>query len=78
MRVNKTISCCDLADGEIHRLTPRHQHDDVRGFYGHTVWLGNAAEVRRKAPRRQKNDHRDADLTAGFDAQRRLSQGAPF
>lgn len=29
---------------------------------GHTVWLGNAAEIRRKAPRRQKNDRRDADL----------------
>jgi transposase len=28
----------------------------------HTVWLGNAAEIRRKAPRRQKNDRRDADL----------------
>src|SRR6266567_1907200 len=27
-----------------------------------TVWLGNAAEIRRKAPRRQKNDRRDADL----------------
>jgi len=29
---------------------------------GLTVWLGNAAEIRRKAPRRQKNDRRDADL----------------
>jgi transposase len=29
---------------------------------GHTVWLGNAAEIRRKAPRKQKNDRRDADL----------------
>lgn len=29
---------------------------------GRTVWLGNAAEIRRKAPRRQKNDRRDADL----------------
>ena len=29
---------------------------------GHTVWLGNAAEIRRKASRRQKNDRRDADL----------------
>ena len=29
---------------------------------GHTVWLGNAAEIRRRAPRRQKNDRRDADL----------------
>ena len=28
----------------------------------HTVWLGNAAEIRRKAPRRQKNDRRDAAL----------------
>jgi len=29
---------------------------------GHAVWLGNPAEIRRKAPRRQKNDRRDADL----------------
>jgi len=29
---------------------------------GHEYWLGNAAEIRRKAPRRQKNDNRDADL----------------
>lgn len=29
---------------------------------GHTVWLGNAAEIRRRASRRQKNDRRDADL----------------
>jgi transposase len=29
---------------------------------GHTVWLGNAAEISRKAPRKQKNDRRDADL----------------
>jgi transposase len=28
----------------------------------HTVWLGNPAEIRRKAPRRQKNDRRDAEL----------------
>lgn len=28
----------------------------------HTVWLGNPAEIRRKAPRRQKSDRRDADL----------------
>src|SRR6267143_188884 len=28
----------------------------------HTVWLGNPAAIRRKAPRRQKNDRRDADL----------------
>lgn len=28
---------------------------------GHTYWLGNPAEIRRKAPRRQKNDRRDAD-----------------
>lgn len=28
----------------------------------HTFWLGNPAEIRRKAPRRQKNDRRDADL----------------
>lgn len=29
---------------------------------GHTIWLGNPAEIRRKAPRRQKNDRRDAAL----------------
>jgi len=29
---------------------------------GHTIWLGNPAEIRRKAPRRQKNDRRDTDL----------------
>jgi len=29
---------------------------------GHTIWMGNPAEIRRKAPRRQKNDQRDADL----------------
>jgi len=29
---------------------------------GHTIWLGNPAEIRRKAPRRQKNDDRDTDL----------------
>ncbi len=29
---------------------------------GQTVWLGNPAEIRRKAPRKQKNDRRDADL----------------
>jgi len=84
----QTISYCDLADGEIHRLELRHQRDDVRAFYaglsgavivgleasgysawfeqmlaelGHTYWLGNPAEIRRKAPRRQKNDRRDAD-----------------
>lgn len=28
----------------------------------HTVWLGNPAEIRRKAPRRRKSDRRDADL----------------
>lgn len=28
----------------------------------HTVWLGNPAEIRRRASRRQKNDRRDADL----------------
>jgi transposase len=28
----------------------------------HTIWLGHPAEIRRKAPRRQKNDRRDADL----------------
>lgn len=84
----QTISYCDLADGEIHRLELRHQRDDVRAFYaslsgavivgfeasgysawfeqllaelGHPYWLGNPAEIRRKAPRRQKNDRRDAD-----------------
>ena len=29
---------------------------------GHEVWLGDAAEVRRRARRRQKNDRRDAEL----------------
>ncbi len=29
---------------------------------GHQVWLGDAAEIRRLARRRQKNDRRDAEL----------------
>lgn len=29
---------------------------------GHEVWVGDAAEIRRKAPRRQKNDRRDSEL----------------
>jgi transposase len=29
---------------------------------GHQVWLGDAAEIRRSAKRRQKNDRRDAEL----------------
>ena len=29
---------------------------------GHEVWLGNAAEIRRRARWRQKNDRRDAEL----------------
>lgn len=29
---------------------------------GHTVWVGDAAEIRRRARRRQKNDRKDADL----------------
>lgn len=29
---------------------------------GHQVWIGDAAEIRRLAKRRQKNDHRDAEL----------------
>ena len=29
---------------------------------GCEIWIGNAAEIRRRAPRRQKNDRRDADL----------------
>ena len=29
---------------------------------GHQVWVGDAAEIRRQARRRQKNDWRDADL----------------
>lgn len=29
---------------------------------GHQVWLGDAAEIRRRARRRQKNDRRDAEL----------------
>ena len=32
---------------------------------GHQVWLGDAAEVRRRARRRQKNDRRDAELILG-------------
>ncbi len=28
---------------------------------GHTVWVGDATEIRRPARRRQKNDKRDAD-----------------
>jgi transposase len=29
---------------------------------GHQIWVGDAAEIRRRARRRQKNDQRDADL----------------
>jgi transposase len=29
---------------------------------GHQVWLGNAAEIRRRAKRRQKNDRRNVEL----------------
>jgi transposase len=29
---------------------------------GHQIWVGNPAEIRRLAPRRQKNDRRDAEL----------------
>jgi transposase len=29
---------------------------------GHTVWMGHAAEIRRRANWRQKNDRRDAEL----------------
>lgn len=29
----QTISYLDTADGEIHQLQLRHQHDDVRKFY---------------------------------------------
>jgi hypothetical protein len=29
---------------------------------GHQVWIGDAAEIRRMAKRRQKNDRRDAEL----------------
>jgi len=36
--------------------------EQMLGELGHTIWLGNPAEIRRKAPRRQKNDRRDADL----------------
>ena len=32
---------------------------------GHTVWLGNPAEIRRKAPRRQKNDQRTESFRLG-------------
>src|SRR6185436_7594524 len=37
-------------------------YEQMLAELGHTVWLGNPAEIRRKAPRRQKNDRRDADL----------------
>jgi transposase len=47
---------------------------------GHTLWVGNATEIRRLAPRRQKNDRRDADhildlmLTGRFPHIQRQSQ----
>ena len=37
-------------------------YEQMLAELGHTIWLGNPAEIRRKAPRRQKNDRRDADL----------------
>jgi transposase len=37
-------------------------YEQMLAELGLTVWLGNAAEIRRKAPRRQKNDRRNADL----------------
>lgn len=36
--------------------------EELMAKLGHQVWLGNAAAIRRQAPRRQKNDHRDAEL----------------
>lgn len=36
--------------------------EQLRARLGHQVWLGDAAEVRRRARRRQKNDRRDAEL----------------
>lgn len=37
-------------------------YEQMLAELGHTIWLGNPAEIRRKASRRQKNDRRDADL----------------
>ena len=34
---------------------------------GHQVWLGNAAEIRRLARRRQKNDRRNGGFDSGTD-----------
>jgi len=36
--------------------------EQMLGELRQPFWLGNPAEIRRKAPRRQKNDRRDADL----------------
>ena len=36
--------------------------EEILEALGHQVWLGNAAEIRRLAKRRQKNDRRDAEL----------------
>jgi transposase len=35
--------------------------EDMLEQLGHQVWIGDATEIRRLAPRRQKNDKRDAD-----------------
>ena len=36
--------------------------EEVLEELGHQLWVGDAAEIRRQARRRQKNDWRDADL----------------
>ncbi len=36
--------------------------EDLIEDLGHTIFVGNPAEIRRRAPRKQKNDRRDADL----------------
>jgi len=36
--------------------------EDLMEELGHQLWVGDAAEIRRLAPRKQKNDKRDADL----------------
>lgn len=39
-----------------------HWFEEMLQQLGHQVWLGNAAEIRRRAGRRQKNDRRDAQV----------------
>lgn len=36
--------------------------EELLAELGHTGWAGDPAAIRRRAPRRQKNDRRDADL----------------